>query len=149
MYRLISQYIKVTSDCGGSMLRYGPFLSALHISQSVMSAFSTNCSAFSSVFGGQVHLSKKKKVKRQPTLIISFSQQSLFFERQSKIKAEIRPAPCVAWGVCRGVCYKRVHTKMHCFCISMTNTDQSLITCTFKVESSTQLRHNGHRNHKS
>ena len=75
--------------------------------------FSGHCLDFFLLVSGKICHSPIKKVKRQTTLIISFSQHSLFFEGQSKIQAEIRPASYVALGVCRGVCDKIVHTKMH------------------------------------
>ena len=89
-----------------------------------------------------------QKSERQSTLIASFSQHSPFFEGQSKNQAEFRPASSVTWGVDWRVCDKIVHTKDVFFCISMTNIDQCLIICAFKVESSTHLRHKGHRNSK-
>ena len=74
---------------------------------------------FLSVSGKICH-SPIKKVKRQPTLIISFSQHSPFFGEQSKIRAEIRPASDVTWGVRRGVCDKIVHTR----CIFLHQPDK-------------------------
>ena len=54
-----------------------------------------------------------KKVKRQPSLIISFSQHSSFYEGQPKIrlKSDQRhtlPRECVGKSVT-----KKVHTKVH------------------------------------
>ena len=64
-------------------------------------------------FGAQLISPIQLHVKRQPSLTISFSQHSAFFEGQSKIQAEIRLGSCLTWGVCWGVCEKIVHTKMH------------------------------------
>ena len=75
--------------------------------------FPGHCLDFSLSVSGKICHSPIKKVKRQPTLIISFSQHSPFFGEQSKIRAEIRPASDVTWGVRRGVCDKIVHSKMH------------------------------------
>ena len=75
--------------------------------------FPGHCLDFFLSVSGKIGHSPIKKVKRQPTLIISFSQHSPFFGEQSKIRAEIRPASDVTWGVRRGVCDKIVHTKMH------------------------------------
>ena len=75
--------------------------------------FPGHCLDFFLPVSGKICHSPIKKGKRQPTLIISFSQHSPFFEEQSKILAEIRPASYVTWGVRRGVWDKIVHTKMH------------------------------------
>ena len=78
-----------------------------------LQTFPGHCLDFFLSVSGKICHSPIKKVKRQLTLIISFSQHSPFFGEQSKIRAEIRPASDVTWGVRRGVCDKIVHTKMH------------------------------------
>ena len=88
---------------------------------------------FLSVSGKISHL-PIKKVKRQPTLIISFSQHSPFFGEQLKnpgwnptrIRRYLGSAPGSLW--------QNSPHKDAFFCISLTNIDQCWITCTFKVE---------------
>ena len=71
--------------------------------------FPGHCLDFFLSVSGKICHSPIKKVKRQPTLIISFSQLG----NSQKIRAEIRAASDVTWGVRRGVCDKIVYTKMH------------------------------------
>ena len=75
--------------------------------------FPGHCLDFFLSVSGKICHSAIKIVKRQPTLIISFSQHSPFLGNSKKIRAEIRPASDVTWGVRWGVCDKIVHTKMH------------------------------------
>ena len=60
-----------------------------------------------------IHISKKWKDN------LPWSSRFLsilrFLRDSKKIQAEIRPVSYVTWGVCRGVCDKIVHTKMHFF----------------------------------
>ena len=75
--------------------------------------FPGHCLDFFLSVSGKICHSPIKKVKKQPTLIISFSQHSPFLRNSKKIRAEIRPGSYLTWGVRRGVCDKIVHTKMH------------------------------------
>ena len=79
-----------------------------------------------------IHLSKK--VKRQPTLIISFSQHSPFFGEQSK-NPGWNPTRVIRYlGSAPGSLWQNSPHKDAFFCISLTNIDQCWITCTFEVE---------------
>ena len=83
---------------------------------------------------GKICHSPIKKVKRQPTLIISFSQHSPFFEEQSK-NAGWNPTGVIRYlGSVSGSLWQNSPHKDAFFCISLTNIDQCWITCTFKVE---------------
>ena len=96
--------------------------------------FPGHCLDFFLPVSGKICHSPIKKVKRQPTLIISFSQHSPFFGEQSKNRG---------WNPTRVRRYlgsaprESVTNSPHkdaFFCISLTNKDQCWITCTFKVE---------------
>ena len=90
-----------------------------------LQTFLGDCLDFFLPVNGKICHSPIKKVKRQPTLIISFSHHSPFFRRDSqKIQAEIRLATNFTWGVCQNRSYKDAF-----FCISLTNIDQCLTTC--------------------
>ena len=65
---------------------------------------------FLSVSGKICH-SPLKKVKRQPTLIISFSKHSQFFRDSHTIQAEIQLASYVTLGVGWGV-YDKTEKKL-------------------------------------
>ena len=75
-----------------------------------------------------------KKVKRQPTLIISFSQHSLFFEGQSKNSGWSLTGAIRYLVTVLGSLWQNSPHKDAFFCINLTNIDQCWITCTFKVE---------------
>ena len=83
---------------------------------------------------GKICHSSIKKVKRQPTLIISFSQHSTFFEGQSK-NSSWNPTRVICYlGSVSGSLWQNSPHKDAFFCISLANIDQCWITCTFKVE---------------
>ena len=96
--------------------------------------FPGHCLDFFLSVSGKICHSPIKKVKRQPTLIISFSQHSPFFGEQSKnpgwnptrVRRHLGSAPGSLW--------QNSPHKDAFFCISLTNIDQCWITCTFKVE---------------
>ena len=96
--------------------------------------FPGHCLDFFLSVSGKICHSPIKKVKRQPTLIISFSQHSPFFGEQSKnpgwnpthVRRYLGSAPGSLW--------QNSPHKDAFFCISLTNIDQCWITCTFKVE---------------
>ena len=88
---------------------------------------------FLSVSGKICH-SPIKKVKRQPTLIISFSQHSPFFGEQSKNPGWNPTRVRRYLGSALGSLWQNSPHKDAFFCISLTNIDQCWITCTFKVE---------------
>ena len=83
-----------------------------------------------------LHMSDKichlpfKKVKKQPSLIISFSQHSSFFEGQPKIRLKSDQRHTLP-GECVGESVTKSPHKGAFFCISLTNIDQCLITCAF------------------
>ena len=83
----------------------------LHVKRqnsSICNFFQDNAWIFSVPVSGKICRSPFKKVKRQPNLIILFSQHSSFFEGQSK-KFKLKPD----LGSLLVVCDKIVHTKMH------------------------------------
>ena len=88
---------------------------------------------FLSVSGKICHL-PIKKVKRQPTLIISFSQHSPFFGEQSKNPGWNPTRVRRYLGSAPGSLWQNSPHKDAFFYISLTNIDQCWITCTFKVE---------------
>ena len=96
--------------------------------------FPGQCLDFFLSVSGKICHSPIKKVKRQPTLIISFSQHSPFFGEQSK-NLGWNPT-CVRryLGSAPGSLWQNSPHKDAFFCISLTNIDQCWITCTFKVE---------------
>ena len=100
----------------------------LHVKRqnsSIFKLFLGDCLDFFLPVNSKICHSPIKKVKRQPTLIISFSHHSPFFRRDSqKIQVEIRLATNFTWGVCQNRSYKDAF-----FCISLTNIDQCWITC--------------------
>ena len=88
---------------------------------------------FLSVSGKICH-SPIKKVKRQPTLIISFSQHCPFFGERSKNPGWNPTRVRRYLGSAPGSLWQNSPHKDAFFCISLTNIDQCWITCTFKVE---------------
>ena len=96
--------------------------------------FPGHCLDFFLSVSGKICHSPIKKVKKQPTLIISFSQHSPFFGEQSKNPGwnptrVRRYLGSVLWSLWQNSPHKDAF-----FCISLTNIDQCWITCTFKVE---------------
>ena len=87
-----------------------------------------------SVCEWQICHSPIKKVKRQPTLIISFSQLPPFFGEQSKNPGWNPTRVRRYLGSAPGSLWQNSPHKDAFFCISLTNIDQCWITCTFKVE---------------
>ena len=110
--------------------------------------FPGHCLDFFLSVSGKICHSPIKKVKRQPTLIISFSQHSPFFGEQSKNPGWNPTCVRRYLGSAPGSLWQNSPHKDAFFCISLTNIDQCWITCTFKVELSTHLRHKGPRNGK-
>ena len=110
--------------------------------------FPGHCLDFFLSVSGKICHSPIKKVKRQPTLIISFSQHSPFFGEQSKNSGWNPTRVRRYLGSAPGSLWQNSPHKDAFFCISLTNIDQCWITCTFKVEWSTHLRHKGPRNGK-
>ena len=96
--------------------------------------FPGHCLDFFLPVSGKICQSPIKKVKRQPTLIISFSQLSPFFEEQSK-NPGWNPTGVIRYlGSAPGSLWQNSPHKDAFFCTSLTNIDQCWITCTFKVE---------------
>ena len=96
--------------------------------------FPGHCLDFFLSVSGKICHSPIKKVKRQPTLIISFSQHSPFFGEQSKNPGWNPTRVRHYLGSAPGSLWQNSPHKDAFFCISLTNIDQSWITCTFKVE---------------
>ena len=96
--------------------------------------FPGHCLDFFLSVSGKICHSPIKKVKRQPTLIISFSQHSPFFGEQSKNPGWNPTRVRRYLGSALGSLWQNSPHKDAFFCISLTNIDQSWITCTFKVE---------------
>ena len=96
--------------------------------------FPGHCLDFFLSVSGKICHSPIKKVKIQPTLIISFSQHSPFFGEQSK-NPGWNPTRVIRYlGSVPGSLWQNSPHKDAFFCISLTNIDQGWITCTFKVE---------------
>ena len=96
--------------------------------------FPGHCLDFFLSVSGKICHSPIKKVKRQPTLIISFSQHSPFFWEQSKNPGWNPTRVRRYLGSAPGSLWQNSPHKDAFFCISLTNIDQCWITCTFKVE---------------
>ena len=96
--------------------------------------FPGHCLDFFLSVSGKICHSPIKKVKRQPTLIISFSQHSPFFGEQSKNTGWNPTRVRRYLGSAPGSLWQNSPHKDAFFCISLTNIDQCWITCTFKVE---------------
>ena len=109
----------------------------LHVKRqnsSICKFFPGHCLDFFLSVSGKICHSPIKKVKRQPTLIISFSQHSPFFGEQSKNPGWNPTRVRRYLGSAPGSLWQNSPHKDAFFCISLTNIDQSWITCTFKVE---------------
>ena len=96
--------------------------------------FPGHCLVFFLSVSGKICHSPIKKVKRQPTLIILFSQHSPFFGEQSKNPGWNPTRVRRYLGSAPGSLWQNSPQKDAFFCISLTNIDQCWITCTFKVE---------------
>ena len=96
--------------------------------------FPGHCLDFFLSVSGKICHSPIKKGKRQPTLIISFSQHSPFFGEQSKNPGWNPTRVRRYLGSAPGSLWQNSPHKDAFFCISLTNIDQCWITCTFKVE---------------
>ena len=96
--------------------------------------FPGHCLDFFLSVSGKICHSPIKKVKRQPTLIISFSQHPPFFGEQSKNPGWNPTRVRRYLGSAPGSLWQNSPHKDAFFCISLTNIDQCWITCTFKVE---------------
>ena len=96
--------------------------------------FPGHCLDFFLSVSGKICHSPIKKVKRRPTLIISFSQHSPFFGEQSKNPGWNPTRVRRYLGSAPGSLWQNSPHKDAFFCISLTNIDQCWITCTFKVE---------------
>ena len=96
--------------------------------------FPGHCLDFFLSVSGKICHSPIKKVKRQPTLIISFSQHSQFFGEQSKNPGWNPTRVRRYLGSAPGSLWQNSPHKDAFFYISLTNIDQCWITCTFKVE---------------